>query len=124
MLRVEREIGSLVLQHSTQTRRNELNRFLIILPIGLAAQFIDGSLGMGYGASSASFLLAAGMMPAAISASVHMAEIFSSLASGISHFRLGNVDKRIILPLTISGVFGGILGAYCLTSVDGKLFNW
>lgn len=52
-----------------------------------------------------------------------MAEIFSSLASGISHFRLGNVDWQIILPLTTSGVVGGILGAYCLSSVDGKLFR-
>lgn len=100
-----------------------MHRYLIVMTVGLLAQFIDGTLGMGYGASSASFLIAAGLLPAAVSASVHLAEIFSSLASGISHFRLGNVDRQIILPLTLSGVVGGIVGAYCLSSVDGKLFR-
>ncbi|NLN75084.1 MAG: sulfite exporter TauE/SafE family protein, partial [Armatimonadetes bacterium] len=95
----------------------------IVLPIGLLAQYVDGSLGMGYGASSASFLLAVGMMPAAMSASIHLAEIFSSLASGISHIKMGNVERRIVIPLSISGVVGGIFGAYCLSSVDGKLFK-
>jgi uncharacterized membrane protein YfcA len=95
----------------------------IVLPIGLLAQYVDGSLGMGYGASSASFLLAVGMMPATMSASVHMAEIFSSFASGISHIKLGNVQRSIVIPLTISGVIGGIFGAWCLSSVNGDLFK-
>ena len=101
----------------------ELKIHWIVLPIGLLAQYVDGSLGMGYGASSASFLLAAGMAPAAMSASIHLAEIFSTLASGVSHITLGNVERRIILPLSLSGVVGGIFGAYCLSSVDGKLFK-
>ena len=69
----------------------ELKIHWIVLPIGLLAQYVDGSLGMGYGASRASYLLAAGMAPEAMSASIHLAEIFSTLASGVSHITLGNV---------------------------------
>ena len=97
--------------------------YLLILPIGLVAQFVDGTLGMGYGASSSSLLLAAGFLPAAVSASVHAAEIFSSLASGASHLKLGNVDKTVVLPLAAGGVIGGVAGAYFLSNIDSALIR-
>lgn len=100
-----------------------MEKYLIVLPIGLLAQFIDGTLGMGYGASSSSFLLAAGFVPAAVSASVHAAELFASLASGVSHLKLGNVDKSITGPLALSGVFGGVLGAYFLSRLPADFIK-
>lgn len=100
-----------------------MTRFLLVLPIGLIAQLVDGTLGMGYGVSSSSMLIAAGFLPAVVSASVHAAEIFSSLASGVSHFKLGNVDRKIALPLTAGGVVGGILGASFLSNIDNKLIK-
>lgn len=87
---------------------------LLILVLGFFAQFIDGALGMGYGASSSSFLLAIGLFPAVISASVHTSEIFASGVSGLSHFMSGNVKGKIAYPLIITGVVGGSLGAYFL----------
>ena len=100
-----------------------MSRYLLILPIGLIAQLVDGTLGMGYGASSSSMLIAAGFLPAMVSASVHAAEILSSFSSGVSHFKLGNVDKKIVLPLTGGGVVGGVIGACLLSNIDGKLFK-
>lgn len=100
-----------------------MTRHLLILLVGLIAQFVDGTLGMGYGASSSSMLIAAGFLPATVSASVHAAEILASLASGVSHFRLGNVDKSITLPLTSAGVVGGVIGAYFLSNIDGRLIK-
>lgn len=96
-----------------------ISMFYYILPLlaGLIAQYIDGMLGMGYGVSSSSLLVAAGFMPALVSASVHMAEIFVSFTSGISHLKFGNVDKDILLPLIIPGVVGGMLGAYILSDI-------
>ena len=73
-------------------------RQLIILGIvGLIAQLIDGSLGMAYGVTSTTLLLAAGTAPAAASAAVHFSELGTSLVSGISHHRFGNVDWRVVL---------------------------
>jgi hypothetical protein len=91
-----------------------------IVVAGFAAQFIDGTLGMGYGVSSTSLLLAIGLAPAVASASVHTAEIVTTLVSGIAHHQLGNVRKDLVLPLVIPGVIGGVLGACFLSSISAK----
>jgi uncharacterized membrane protein YfcA len=87
--------------------------------VGFLAQTIDGALGMAYGVSSTSFLLGIGVPPAAASASVHMAEVFTSGVSGFSHLKLANVNKRVLKKLLIPGVIGGVLGAYLLTAIPG-----
>jgi hypothetical protein len=94
--------------------------FWVLILVGFLAQLIDGSLGMAYGVSSNSFLLGVGVPPAIASASVHTAEVFTTGISGFSHWKLGNIDKRIVLGLIIPGMVGGALGAYVLTSVDGN----
>jgi len=88
---------------------------LIPILIGFVAQVIDGAIGMAYGVLSNSFLLSIGVPPALASASIHTAEIFTTLASGISHLKFGNVDKRIFRNLIIPGVIGGCLGACVLS---------
>jgi uncharacterized membrane protein YfcA len=88
--------------------------------VGFVAQMIDGALGMAYGVSSTTFLLSIGISPAAASASVHTAEIFTSGISGLAHLKLGNVDKELFKRLLIPGVLGGVLGAYILTAVPSK----
>lgn len=90
------------------------------LLVGLLAQIVDGALGMAYGLTSTSFLLATGASPALASASVHMAEVFTTGVSGISHAKFGNVDKKLFLRLLIPGIIGGLLGALVVTQIDGK----
>ncbi len=90
------------------------------LLVGLLAQIIDGALGMAYGLTSTSFLLATGASPALATASVHMAEVFTTGVSGISHAKFGNVDKKLFLRLLIPGIIGGLLGALLVTQIDGK----
>jgi uncharacterized membrane protein YfcA len=91
---------------------------LAIALAGFAAQLIDGSLGMGYGVSSTSLLLAIGLTPALASASVHLAEIGTSGISGAAHWRLGNVDWKILLLLGIPGGVGAFLGAVVLANLS------
>ncbi len=91
--------------------------------IGLAAQLVDGALGMAFGLVSTSILLAMGLPPASVSASVHTAKVFTTGASGGSHVLLGNVNRRMLLRLAIPGVIGGVLGAYVLTRVPWNLFR-
>jgi len=88
--------------------------------VGLLAQTVDGALGMAYGITSTTFLLASGSSPAVASASVHIAEVFTTGVSGISHVRLGNVNKNLFLKLLLPGMAGAILGAYVVSSMDGK----
>ncbi|GAB1471659.1 hypothetical protein MASR2M66_25370 [Chloroflexota bacterium] len=100
----------------------ELSILLYVL-VGFLAQMIDGALGMAYGVSSNTFLLSLGIPPAAASASVHMAEVVTTGISGISHWRLGNVDLKLVRRLLIPGVLGGAAGAYLLTSLDGNIIK-
>lgn len=94
---------------------------LLYALVGFLAQMIDGALGMAYGVSSNTFLLSLGIPPAAASASVHMAEVVTTGISGASHWKLGNVDWKLVRRLLIPGAIGGALGAYLLTSIDGNI---
>ncbi len=89
-----------------------LRSALVIAIVGFIAEIIDGTLGMGYGVSSSALLITIGIAPVAVSASVHISETIVALASGISHFTLGNVRKDIFYPLAVAGAIGGSLGAY------------
>jgi uncharacterized membrane protein YfcA len=91
--------------------------------IGLLAQTVDGALGMAYGVTASSFLLAMGASPAMASGATHLAEVFTTGVSGIAHQRLGNVDKRLFVNLVIPGVLGGVLGAVLLTHIDGTILK-
>lgn len=93
------------------------NFFLFVLG-GFIAQMIDGSLGMAYGVSASTFLLSFGISPAAASASIHAAEVFTSGVSGLSHLKFGNVNKRLFKRLLIPGVLGAIAGAYILSAFE------
>jgi len=85
--------------------------FLMMLLCGFLAQMTDGSLGMGYGTISTTFLLANGVNPAIVSSRVHSARVFSSGVSGYSHHRFGNINKKLFKALVIPGIAGAVLGA-------------
>jgi uncharacterized membrane protein YfcA len=102
---------------------NQNISILIFMAVGFLAQMIDGALGMAYGVSSNSVLLALGVPPKIASACVHMAEVVTTAISGFSHFKVGNVDKDLALRLIIPGVLGGITGAYLLTQLDGNVIK-
>lgn len=89
--------------------------------VGFTAQLIDGSLGMAYGLSSNTFLMSLGLPPANASASVHIAETFITGVSGLSHWQLKNVNKKLLKALIIPGMLGVALGAYILSNFDGNV---
>lgn len=91
--------------------------FVLFAIAGLVAQLVDGSLGMAYGVTSTTLLLAGGLAPAAASATVHLAEIGTTLVSGAAHWRFGNVDWRTISWMALPGALGAFLGAILLSSL-------
>ncbi len=90
---------------------------LFFIAIGFAAQMVDGAIGMAYGITATTILLGSGISPATASASVHAAEVFTTAASGTAHWRMGNVDHKLVVRLAVPGVFGGIIGAYVLAII-------
>ncbi|WP_061290122.1 sulfite exporter TauE/SafE family protein [Herbidospora cretacea] len=97
-------------------------RSLILLAlVGFAAQLVDGALGMAYGVTSTTLLLAIGTNAAAASATVHLAEIGTTLASGISHWRFDNVDWKVVAKIGIPGAAGAFAGATFLSSLSTEV---
>jgi uncharacterized protein len=94
---------------------------IVLIIVGFFAQLVDGALGMAYGATSSSLLLAVGLSPATASASVHLAELGTTAASGVSHWRFGNVDWRTVRRIGIPGAIGAFTGAVILSSVSADL---
>ncbi len=94
--------------------------FWSAVAVGLLAQTIDGALGMAYGITSSSFLLAVGVPPAMASGATHLAEVFTTGVSGVSHLKMGNINKRLFLSLLIPGIVGALIGTYILANVDGQ----
>ncbi len=93
---------------------------LLYVIIGFVAQMIDGAIGMAYGVTASSVLLGLGVPPATASACVHAAEFFTTGASGLAHWRLGNVDRNLLMRLAVPGMIGGAIGAYALGELPGE----
>lgn len=85
---------------------------------GFAAQLVDGSLGMAFGVTSTSLLMAMAFSPAMASSTVHLAEIGTTIASGSFHVRFGNVDRLALIKVAIPGSLGAFIGAVILSNVD------
>lgn len=91
--------------------------FYWMLLAGFCAEIVAGSMGMGYGVICTTILLILNVPPAIISASIHSAESFTSAAGSLSHWQLGNVNKKLVKALAIPAVIGAVIGAISLTYV-------
>ena len=52
-----------------------MRKLVVLALVGLAAQLVDGALGMAFGVTATTLLLVNGINPAVASASVHLAEL-------------------------------------------------
>ena len=95
-----------------------MRRLILIALLGSLAQLVDGTLGMAYGVTATTALLITGISPAVASASVHLAEVGTTLASGLSHWRFGNVDWRVVALIGIPGGVGAFAGATFLSNLS------
>jgi len=94
---------------------------VLLALVGLGAQLVDGSLGMAYGVTSTTLLLAIGTNPAAASATVHFAEIGTSLMSGVAHWKFGNVDWKVVAKIGLPGAVGAFVGANVLANLSTEV---
>ncbi|HEX9833672.1 MAG TPA: sulfite exporter TauE/SafE family protein, partial [Mycobacterium sp.] len=88
--------------------------------VGVGAQLVDGALGMAFGVTASTLLVLGGVGAAQASAAVHLAEVGTTLASGLSHWRFKNIDWSIVLKLGVPGAIGAFLGATVLSSLSTK----
>lgn len=100
-----------------------MSDFFLFIFVGFAAQLVDGAIGMAYGLIGTSTLLSMGIPPATASASIHAAEVFTTFASGISHWKLKNINWNLVKRLAPAGMLGGFIGAYVLASSSNSALN-
>lgn len=100
------------------------HQFWAFLLVGFIAQMVDGMLGMGYGVTSAIGLLTLNINASVVSSAIHTAEVFTAGASGYSHYRFGNINKKLFKALLIPGIIGAIAGALLLVWADGHGSRW
>ena len=98
-----------------------LGGLVVVALIGFVAQLVDGSLGMGFGVTTATLLAAVGFAPAAASASIHVVKIGTGLMSGTAHWRFGNVHWRAVVMLALPGAVGAFVGAIVLSNIAGDV---
>ena len=98
-----------------------MQTLIVLAGVGFVAQLVDGGLGMAYGATSATLVLSAGYSPVVASASVHLAELGTTLVAGASHWRFGNVDWRTVRRIGIPGALGALAGALALGSISSEV---
>ncbi len=97
----------------------EINELLVVFLAGFAASFVDGALGMGFGPTSSSILLGTGLSPAGISVTVNLAKVATGISAAVSHWRFGNIDRRLVRRLAVPGMLGALVGVTVLANVDG-----
>lgn len=97
-----------------------MTEYLLVALAGFLACMVDGALGMGFGPTSSTILLGTGLPPVAVSATVNVAKVATGLAGGISHWRFGNVDRRLALRLALPGMGGALVGVTVLRNVDAS----
>ena len=91
-----------------------LGVWLLVILAGAIGQFVDAAVGMGFGVLASSFMIAAGVTPAVVVATVNLAKVGNGLFSAASHVGMGNVRWRWVLPLALPGIVGAVLGALLL----------
>ncbi|PTF57987.1 sulfite exporter TauE/SafE family protein [Staphylococcus chromogenes] len=100
-----------------------MQKILIFALAGFVAQLVDGSLGMGFGASSSSILLTFGITPAIVSATVHFSQIATTFVSGTSHLKFDNVHKPTMWRLALPGAVAAFIGAALLSNIHGEVIR-
>lgn len=91
--------------------------FYWMLLVGVLAEIVAGSMGMGYGVICTTTLLFLNIPPHIVSASIHSAESFTTAAGSISHFKLKNISVSLVKKLAIPAIIGAVIGALSLTYV-------
>lgn len=94
-----------------------MRSLLIFTLVGAGAQLVDGALGMAFGITATTLLVLSSVGAAQASAAVHLAEVGTTFASGLSHWKFQNIDWRLVLKLGGPGAVGAFLGATVLSSL-------
>jgi uncharacterized membrane protein YfcA len=95
-----------------------------IVLLAMACEYVDSTLGMGYGTTLTPILLLAGFGPTQIVPSVLLSEFLTGVLAGLLHQEFGNVSfargsrsLRVVLVLTGCSLFGTLIAVLIAVNV-------
>jgi uncharacterized protein len=98
---------------------------LVLFLSALACEYVDSSMGMGYGTTLTPLLLLAGFAPLQIVPAVLISELMTGLAAALLHQRDGNVDflrdakaRRTAWLLALLSGVGALLAVWVAVSIS------
>jgi len=106
------------------------NALLAVFFSALLCEYVDSSLGMGYGTTLTPLLLIAGFDPLQIVPAVLFSELLTGLTAGALHHRDGNLDllrdlrvRRTVLLLTALSAAGATVAAVVAVNIPKFWFS-
>ena len=97
--------------------------FLLFFCLGFIFEFLDSSLGGGYGTCLTPIFLLMGYSPLQIVPMILLSETITGFWGGFNHYRYGNIDGKVTLTVSSLAVLGSLVGAMIVVSVTGKVIK-
>jgi len=105
-------------------------KIFLLMPLAFFCEYIDSTLGMGYGTSLAPILLLLGFEPLQIVPAILFSEFVSGITAGFFHHSLQNVnfrphtkDARVAFVLSICGVIGAVVAVFVAIKLPPKVLK-
>ncbi len=117
--------------------------FAAIAILGLFCEYMDASIGMGYGTTLTPILLIVGFSPLEVVPAVLLGQLVGGIVGGLAHHRLGNIsldfrrdeqliktrlrrlgylprstDSKVIFILAVCGIIGALFGAFTAINIS------
>lgn len=103
---------------------------LAVFLMALGCEYVDSSLGMGYGTTLTPVLLLMGFEPLQIVPAVLLSEFCTGISAGLLHHRDGNIDllrdrkaRKTIVLLSLLSAVGAITAATLALSISKHLLT-
>jgi len=122
--------------------------FVVIAILALLCEYMDGSIGMGYGTTLTPLLLIIGLPPLDVVPAVLLGQLAGGLVAGFAHYRLGNIsldfrqdeklvkerlrglgylpkslDAKVIFILAVCGIIGVLVGVFTAINIPGVILT-
>lgn len=104
--------------------------FLMLMSFAFLCEFIDASLGMGYGTILSPLLIIMGFNPTMVIPAVLISQAFGGFFAAIFHRQLGNVnfksnprDLKLVILISVLGIFATILAALIAVNIPRNVLK-
>ena len=105
-------------------------KIFLVMPLAFICEFIDSSLGMGYGTSLTPILLLMGFEPLQVVPAILFSEFVSGITAAFFHHSMQNVnlkpsskDAHVAVALAAFSVVGTVMAVFLAVKLPAKILK-